>query len=218
MKNLQKIGGFAALYLALAYTTGIIIFLLVLDYPNIVDPAQKIALLIDKQIMLYSTNIFMYVVFGVFLVIMSLAIYERLRVDSPIIVQIAAAIGIIWAGSLIASGMVSNAGIAAAAVVYEKDPAHAISIWVGVESVANGLSGANGEFLGGFFTLLTSLAAFKSNKLPKILNFLGMAIGMIGIISTVPGLADLTGIFGMSQILWFVWLGIILLRGKVETV
>jgi len=49
MNNLQKIGGIAALYLAAAYLVGIVLFLFVLDYPNIVDPAQKVALLVDKQ-------------------------------------------------------------------------------------------------------------------------------------------------------------------------
>ena len=43
MNNLQKMGGFAALYLAVAYLLGIGLFLIVLDYPNIVDPAQRVA-------------------------------------------------------------------------------------------------------------------------------------------------------------------------------
>ena len=44
-KTLQKFGGFAALYLAVAYLIGIVLFLVVLDYPSITDPAQKVALL-----------------------------------------------------------------------------------------------------------------------------------------------------------------------------
>lgn len=38
MKNLQKMGGIAALYLAVAYLTGIVLFLFVLDYPSITEP------------------------------------------------------------------------------------------------------------------------------------------------------------------------------------
>ena len=37
-------------------------------------------------------------------------------------------------------------------------------------------------------------------------------VGAIGIISTIPGLSDLAGVFGLTQILWFVWVGIVLLR------
>jgi hypothetical protein len=77
MKNLQKMGGFAALYLAVSHLTGIVYFLFVLDYPSIVEPAQKVALLIDKQTVIYITNLLMYVIFGIFLVVLALALYER---------------------------------------------------------------------------------------------------------------------------------------------
>ena len=122
MNNLQKIGGIAALYLAAAYVVGIVLFLLVLDYPNIVDPAQKVALIVDKQMVIYSTNLMLYVIFGVFLMVLALALYERLKASPPAIMQMATAIGIIWAGSLVASGMVSNAGIAPVVALYSKDP------------------------------------------------------------------------------------------------
>ncbi len=39
MKTLRKFGGFAALYMAVAYLTGMAIFLAVLGYPSITDPA-----------------------------------------------------------------------------------------------------------------------------------------------------------------------------------
>jgi len=212
MKSLQRMGGFAALYLAVAYLTGIVLFLFVLDYPSIVEPAQKVALLIDKQIVIYITSLLMYVIFGVFLVVLTLALYERLNAASPAIIRTATVIGIIWAGALIASGMVANAGIAPVVALYGQDPTQAASTWLAIESVANGLGGANGEILGGLLTLLVSWAALQVNGLPKGLNYLGILVGVVGIISTVPGLSDLAGLFGMSQILWFVWLGIVLLR------
>ena len=111
MKTLQKFGGFAALYLAVAYLIGMVIFLVVLDYPSITDPAQKVALLVEMQMVTFSPNLLMYVFFGVFLIVLSMALYDRLKSGAPAIMQVATAIGIIWAGSLIASGMVANAGI-----------------------------------------------------------------------------------------------------------
>ncbi len=128
--------------------------------------------------------------------------------------QVATAIGIIWAGSLVASGMVSNAGIAPVVALYGKDPAQAALAWLGIESVASGLGNGNGEILGGLFTLLVSWAALRFGELPKFLNYLGVLVGLVGIISTIPGLSDLVGIFGMSQLVWFVWLGIIMLRSS----
>ncbi len=212
MNNLQKMGGFAALYMGVAYIVGIVLFLFVLDYPNIVDPAQKVALLVDKQMVIYSTNLTMYVIFGVFLIVLALALYERLKVGAPAIMQVATAIGIIWAGSLIASGMVLNAGIAPVVALYGKDPAQAALTWQGFEVVASGLGNGNGEILGGLMTLLVSWAALRTGGLPKFLNYLGVVVGLVGIVSTIPGLSDLVGIFGMSQLIWFVWLALIRLR------
>ena len=212
MNSLQKMGGIAALYMATAYVVGIILFLFVLDYPNIVDPAQKVALLVDKQLTIYAMNLILYVIFGVFLIVLVLALYERLKAGAPAMMKMAAEIGIIWAGSLIASGMVSNAGIAPVIALYAKDPAQAALTWLGFEVVAEGLGNGNGEILGGLMTLLISWAALNTGGLPKFLNYLGVVVGLAGIISTIPGLSDLTGMFGMSQIVWFVWLAIIMLR------
>ena len=215
MNNLQKMGGIAALYMATAYMVGIVLFLFVLDYPNIVDPAQKVALLVDKQALIYSTNLMLYVIFGVFLIVMVLALYERLKVGA--MMQVATIIGIIWAGSLIASGMVSNAGIAPVIALYAKDPAQAALTWLEFETVANGLGNGNGEILGGLMTLLISWSALRSGGLPGNLNYLGMVVGLIGIISTIPGLSDLTALFGITQIVWFVWLARTLLRSDPNT-
>lgn len=215
MKTLQKFGGFAALYMAIAHLIGIVIFLVVLDYLSITDPAQKVALNVDNQMVIFSTNLLMYVFFGFFLIVLSLALYGRLQSGMPAIMQVATAIGIIWAGSLIASGMVANAGLTAVVALYAQDPAKAVLLWQGIEAVTNGLGNANGEILGGLWVLLVSLAALRTGELSKSLNILGLVVGSVGIISLIPGLTDsLIGIFGLVQIIWFVWLGVVLLRSS----
>ncbi len=215
MKTLQKFGGFAALYMAVAYLIGMTIFLVVLDYLSITDPAQKVVLLVEMQMVTFSTNLLMYVFFGVFLIVLSLALYDRLKSGAPAIMQVATVIGIIWAGSLIASGMVANAGITPVVALYAKDPAQAALTWQGIESVANGLGNFNGEILGGLWVLLVSLAALRAGGLPKGLNILGLLVGAVGIISLIPGLTELMiGVFGLSQIIWYIWLGIVLLRSN----
>ncbi len=45
-----------------------------------------------------------------------------------------------------------------------------------------------------------------------MLNWLGVAIGAAGVLSVVPLLKDLGYGFGSLQIVWFVWLGIVMLR------
>ena len=212
MKNLEKIGGISAFYLAASYLVGIVIFLFILDYPHIVDPAQKMNVLVNHQALLVITNILMYVLFGLFLVLFNLALYTRLHDQSPTLMSMAAATGMIWAALLIGSGMVANAGIAPAVRLFQENPAQGTAFWLGIETVANGLGGQNGEILGGVMTLLISLAGIRGGLLPRILNYLGIFIGTVGIISTIPGLSELSGLFGLSQIIWFIGIGMILLK------
>ncbi len=217
MRTLQKAGGFAALYLAVAYLIGMALFIVVLNYPGITDPAQKVALLVVMQAVIFSTNLLMYVFFGVGLVVLALALHDRLRSGAPegssALMQVATVLGVIWAGSLIASGMVANAGSAPAVALHATDPAQAALAWQGIETVASGLGNGNGEILGGLWVLLISLAALQTGGLPRGLNILGLGVGAVGILSLIPGLTGLlTGVFGLTQIIWFVWLGLVLLR------
>ena len=216
MKNLQKTGAFAAIYMALAYLIGIAIFLVVLDYPSMTDTMQKVILLIQQQGMIFLTNILMYVLFGLALVVFALALQNRVKEKAPALAQVATIIALIWAGLLIASGMVSNAGIQPVIALYETDPAQAALLWNTYETIASGLGNGNGEILGGVWTLLISLAALKGTSYPKALSYLGLLIGSIGILSVVPGMADLAGLFGLSQVIWFVWWGINMFRHKEQ--
>lgn len=216
MNTQQKYGGIAALYLAVAYLIGMAIFLVVLDYSSITDPAQKVALLVEMQTVTFATNLLMYVFFGVTLIVLALALHERLRAGAPALMQVATTLGIIWAGALIASGMVANAGIAPAVALHATDPAQAAVLWQGIEAVASGLGNGNGEILGGLWTLLVSLAALRAGRLPRWLNIIGLLVGAVGVITILPVLNALTGIFGLGQIIWFVWLGIVLLRGAIK--
>lgn len=214
MKNLQKFGGIAAFYMALAHLTGILVFIVVLDYINITDLAQKVAVNVANQSIVFLTNLLMYVFFGFFLIVLSLALYDRLKSGAPAMMQIAAALGIIWAGSLIASGMVANAGLTSIIPLYATDPVQASLTWQGIESVTNGLGNANGEILGGLMVLLVSLAGLRTHGLPKALNILGLLVGAVGIVTIIPALNNLVSVFGLGQIVWFIWLGIVLLRSQ----
>ena len=89
MKTLQKSGGFAALYLAAGYLMGMIGFLAVVDVSSVADPVQKVALMADNLTFLYILHLLVYVVWGIFMVVLALALYERLKAGSPAMVQMA---------------------------------------------------------------------------------------------------------------------------------
>jgi hypothetical protein len=209
--NLQRIGGVAALIEAAAYVVGFGLYLTLLDSSGYVGPVRKVAFLVDKQAIIYIGNLFTYVVFSVFLVVLAIALYERLKSGSRALVQTATAFGLIWAGLVIASGMIFNVGIDTVVDLYGKDPAQAASVWSAIGSVQEGLGGGN-EIVGGLWVLLISWAALRTGGLPKALNYLGVAIAVAGILTVVPTLGVLTDVFGLSQIVWFAWLGIVMLR------
>jgi len=212
MKTLQKWGGAAALYQAAAYLAAIVFFLFIANYPSITDPLEKMAFLLENQLGMYGMYTAAYVVFGIALIVLTLALYDRLKTGSPAIMQTAAAVGLIWAGTLIASGMIFTTGMKTVLELYPIDAPQALTIWLTIESVSTGLSSGNGEILGGLWTLLISLAGVRTGGLKKALSILGMAVGGVGLLSAVPTLNDLTAVFGLTQLVWFIWLGIALLR------
>ena len=218
MKKLQKMGGVSALLLAATYLVGFVLsFTLLLpdDYGSLdVDPVQQAAFLVDNQAIMYLFYLIVYVVNAVFLVVLALALYERLKAGPPAIVQIATVFGLIWAGLVIASGMVANIGAGVVVDVYGKDPAQAGSVWLALHFVVEGLGGGN-EIVGGIWVLLSSWAALQARGLSRALNYLGVVIGVAGLVTVVPALGEPGGaIFGLGFLVWFAWVGIVMLRGR----
>ncbi len=208
----QRMGGLAALYLAAAYLLAMPFFLVVVDYPSVTDPAGKVALLASHHGSMHVMYLVTYVVFGIVLAVLALALYQRLKSGAPALMQVATAVGLLWAFVLVASGMVFIAGMAAVVAQYPSDPAQAASMWQAIEPVAQGLGGSGGEILGGLWVLLVSYAGLREAALPKALGRLGLAVGLLGILSVVPQLNEAAIAFGLLQIGWFVWLGVGMLR------
>ena len=129
--------------------------------------------------------------------------------------QTATGIGLVWACVIIASGMIANVGMATVVDLYGKDPEHAATVWLAIGSVADGLSGTSGETLGGTWVLLLSWVALRVGELPKALNYLGVVLGVAGLLSTVPPLFPvLVFVFALGKIVWLIWLGIVMLRSS----
>jgi len=215
MNDLQKMGGIAALIAAATYVVGLGLALTLLAPVLDADPDQYVAFLADNLPLMYVWHLIIYLVNGTFLVVLALAIHERLKAGSPAMVQTATAFGLIWAALVIASGMLIINNLGVVANLYGEDPTQAASVWLALSAVEEGLGGAI-ELPGGLWILLVSWAAFRAGRLPRALNYLGVAIGVAGILTVVPALGELGGtVFGLGFIVWFVWVGIVLLRGRL---
>jgi len=214
MNSLQKAGGLAALFHAAAYVVGMILGL-TLMFPLLdAAPDRYLKFLAENQALVYVWNLITYWGSAITLVIMVLALYERLKDNAPALAQTSAAFGLIWAGLIIASGnlMLRNVGVLAELV--GRDPAQAVTAWTALEAVEVGITSGN-ELVGSLWVLLLSVAALRTGQLNRALNYLGMVLGVAGMLTIVPALYDsLVMIFGPGMIAWSVWMGIVLLRQK----
>ena len=211
INDLQKLGGISALIEAALYVTGFALFLTVLDPSGYEGHVQRVAFLADNQVASYIANLLIYVVFGVVLVVLVLALHARLKNSSPAIMQTATAFGLIWAGLVIASGMIANIGNSTVVGLFNENQDQAVSLWLAIITVQEALGGGN-EIVGGLWVLLLSWAALRAGKLSKVLNYLGVLVGLAGILTVVPAFDVLMDVFGLGQIAWFAWLGIVMLR------
>lgn len=65
-----------------------------------------------------------------------------------IYIDCAVLIVLIWAGLVIASGMVASVGLEAVATLHAKDVAQAVTAWVAIAAIQDGLGGGV-EIVGG---------------------------------------------------------------------
>ncbi len=217
MKNLQKVGSIAALFHSAAYLIGIGMYFAVLSPIIDATPEQYVAQLADYQNTLTIWIFIAYWVSGFCMVIVALALYERLKLGEPILMQISTVLGLIWASLIIGSGNLMMHGFSQIAQLYAANPDHAQIASRAVGIVQNGIISGN-ELIGGLWVLLLSWSALRTGMLNKGLSYLGIAIGISGVISMVPPIAEATmTFFGLAMIVWFAWLGIFLWRKRLST-
>ena len=215
MRTLQKAGGIAALIESGTFIFGFALLATVLGplFQGDLDGTETVRFLAAHETLYYVWNLVIYVLFGAMLVVLSLSLQERLKEPSRALMPIATAFGLIWAGLVIASGMVANVGAATVIEIAARDPAEAATVWAAVDTVSDGLGGGN-EIVGGIWVSLVSLVGLQGGRLPRFLNYVGLLSGVAGIVTVVPALTDLGAVFGVGLIVWFIWAGITLLRSS----
>ena len=215
MDQKSRTAGIAALIAAATFVFGIVMFATVLTDYTTGDPTpeESVAFVVDHQAVLYVWNVVIFIVFGIVLVPLVLALRDRLKALSPAMAQASGAFGLIWAGLVIAAGMVSNIAIGTVSDLNDTDPAGAETVWSALDSVQNGLGGGN-EIAGGVWIMLVSWAAIRTAVLPRTLNYVGLAAGTAGLLTVIPALEVVGAVFGIGLIVWFVWVGVLLLNDK----
>lgn len=196
---------------ALIYISAFVVYGAVLVYPGEqASTLERLNFLSDNYLLLSVINLVSYVLFGILLAVLVLAIHQKLRAQSPVLSSLAAVFGYIWVGLVMASGMIANIALTTVTNLGVEDPEGALLIWKSVGIVSEGLGGGN-EIVGGLWLILLSVAALRGKVFSKVVHVLGIVVGTAGVLTIYP-LEVFTEIFGLGQIVWFLWIGILMIR------
>jgi hypothetical protein len=214
MKDLQKIGGMAALAAAATYVFAIALVATALR--PMADPdlafGDFMVFLAANETLVFVWHSVMYLINGVCLIVLALALRDRLAAGSPILSRVAAAFGCGWALLVILSGLVTNHGLGALVALYGEDPLRAESLKDALDAMTLGIDSSD-RFLGALWIAAASAASGRG-ALPKPIRVFGLAIGAAGAIGTaVPALSAIAYAFGVGAILWWSGVGAALLCG-----
>ncbi|WP_208989556.1 DUF4386 family protein [Pseudovibrio sp. POLY-S9] len=130
--NLQKAGGIASLIEAATYIIGFALLTTLLadaGFGEDGSDANLLAFVASNQSLMYLWNFIIYIVNAVFLVVLVIALHDRLKAATPGLSQVAAAFGLIWAGLVLASGMLANISLAEVSALYALDHDEALVMW-----------------------------------------------------------------------------------------
>lgn len=213
--RLHSIGGIAALVCAGTYLAGFALLttlLAPLGYgTSEIDSLKVVAFIAVAPLVLIGWNLTIYVLNAFALAVLVIALSSRLRATAPNLSTIAQGFGLIWATLVLGAGMVGNLAVEQSALLATTDPQAAASLWTILHAVELGLGGGN-EIAGGVWIGIVSLAALTTG-FSRFAGGLGLLVALSGLATIVPALGDTAGaIFGLGSILWFILIGIALLR------
>lgn len=216
MKTLHKVGGVSALICAGTYILAMALLTTVLT--PMADESlpfdQFIAFFLPNQTLIFVWHFSMYLVSGAFLALLTLTLYQHLKTDAPALALVSACFGLLWTGLVFASGFITLYGWDVIGKLSSTDPSQAATLRLVVYTISTGIDTSD-RFLGCLWVLLTSWAALRTGQLSKPLNYLGLVLGLAGIVSSVaPALNELGYAFGLGIIVWWIWLGIVLLQNS----
>lgn len=210
-KTLQKLGGFCSISLGLIYIIAFVVYGAILEFPKAgATEIERVNFLFENYLILSITNLISYVLFGILLAVLVVSIHQKIKDHLPNLSLLVSVFGIIWVSLILASGMITNIGLNSVIEIGIEDTQKAMLIWTSVGIVAEGLGGGN-EIVGAVWVLLLSIATFKYSFFSKPLNLLGLFVAFASILTILP-FDFFKEIFGVSQIVWFIWIGIAMIH------
>ncbi len=173
------------------------------------DLDSEIASILAQPI-LYGTAGLVFVILGASLIILALALHDRLRRVAPVAMPIGAAAGVIGGALIMLAGFGPATLAADVARIEGQDHQAAVAAYVTNGLVSTRLSW-NGMVMFGAFALIVSIVGARVGLLPRLLSYLGILLGIMLIVGYL-----LPVWFASIPIIvvWSAWLGIVLFRAE----
>lgn len=209
--------GWAALVKAGTYLSGFVVLGAWLAPKGLGDggPVEQLDFVLDHQAVLYAWNVLLYLVGGAALAVLALGLDQLLsRAALPALLRrVTTFTGLLWAGLLVATGLVATVGQSTVAELHSTDPDRAATVWAALHGVQESFGGGI-EVVGGTWALLMALAGLRYGVLGRGPAVLAAVTGIAGLVTVVPVLEPAAAVFGLGLLVWFVWVGIRLLRTR----
>lgn len=209
------IGAFASIGMGMCYVIMFIIFGALLNFPQTDVVSEKIQYVADNQALLGFSYTLGYLLFGCLLLITTLVVHSKFKTHSSLMNNCASAFGFIWVVLMMCSGMIALVGMNTMFDLQVKMPAEAQSLFYSYNMLVNALGGGI-ELVGGLWVLLISIIGLREKQLSKPLHMLGIMVGSLGVLTLAQSIDEFKMAFGLSQIVWFFWLGVALLKSRSQ--
>ncbi|EGM77134.1 hypothetical protein Rhein_2762 [Rheinheimera sp. A13L] len=215
--TLQRCGGLASIGMALCYFTVALIFFVVLSQPEQAEPLQKIQYIDQHQFLVAAGYAIGYLLFGFLLAVMVIAIPQQLPKPRSALVQVSGLFGKVWVVLMMASGMIALLGLHRSIHLIDTDPMLSVTLFHVMGLLTNALGGGI-ELVGGLWILLFSLAGLQQQPQRAKLHGLGLLTGSFAILTVFHTQPYLKEAFGLSQLVWQLWFGVVLLRQSQQEI
>lgn len=204
-----KLGGLSAILLTIIYTIGIVMQGTILNTGHLETMEEKFAFAANHASLLILWVSLLYIVFGVILIVLTVAIHDLVAVHNGFMSRLIMGFGLVWSTLVIASGMIYNNGLLAA---LDRD---SVALYEMMHIIHSSIGG-NNEIIGALWTLLIVMAGFKYQLFPKWVGIIGLVAGVGGVMTMVPSLYEtMIMVFALGQMVWWIVIGIHLLKKKV---
>ncbi|MBU2864696.1 DUF4386 family protein [Reinekea forsetii] len=210
-RNLKPLAGAAFIAMALCYITLFAIYGAVLSTPADATTPGKIAYLIANQGLFNFTHILGYVLFSCLLCFCVYVIGNLYQQVSQPAIAIATLFGYFWVVVLLCTGMIGITSSELIATLNASNPAAAEAIYYArillVESLGGGI-----EFIGGVWMLILGIVSWRHGLFTKVLSVFTLVKAATGILTLFCADSILRDLFGITGIIWFMWMGVVLIK------